>query len=268
MDRQPPALSGEPLRSLHKLLEERGRVIAGDRRLCAALLRDICGTHKLEINLLLAAIDEHIPEELMEPRAAVPEILLLGRLTTRLVGNQGLDPDNARWAVETWQHALQDGMRFVVRLTGEPDGASNLGEVLEQAPDGAVVDLGVGEYVLSRPLTVTRSVTLVGVERSTAIVCTAEEHVLRLTGPGPFTLRDIAFHHTGTLGADVVIVDGGEVTVTRCAFSGAARVGGGGRRWAAAARSGARRDLEVHLQRERGQRDRGRRPGKHGAGRK
>jgi len=54
----------------------------------------------------------------------------------------------------------------------------------------------------------------------TEIFSGAEEHVAHFSGAGPFAAEGITFRHEGTAMADVVVVQGGEVSFACCRFAG------------------------------------------------
>ena len=91
---------------LTELVGRFGLDLCNDARRCEALLRDVCGEHKREINALVSAIRDGAGTELRQPSAGVPKELIIARLTKRLHENFGLVEDLARWAVESWAVAL------------------------------------------------------------------------------------------------------------------------------------------------------------------
>jgi len=66
----------------------------------------MCGEHRLEINILVDALKEQVPADLLALRLSPWEIVL-AQLTMRLVRNRALNEDAARWAVESWALALE-----------------------------------------------------------------------------------------------------------------------------------------------------------------
>jgi uncharacterized RDD family membrane protein YckC len=70
------------------------------------LLRDFCGEYRKEIAVLINAVKEGIPTDLLGSQNTVPIKILLARLTKRLQNNLGLADDAARWGVESWALAL------------------------------------------------------------------------------------------------------------------------------------------------------------------
>ncbi|HWS55297.1 MAG TPA: hypothetical protein VN228_14265, partial [Pyrinomonadaceae bacterium] len=99
-------MSDVPRQTLRALIARHGPDLCGDARRCEALLRDLCGGHRREINLLVAAQRERVPLDLLAARRSMPRDLLLARLARRLEDHLALTPDAARWAVESWALAL------------------------------------------------------------------------------------------------------------------------------------------------------------------
>ncbi len=83
-----------------------GRDVLNDAKLCEALLRDLCGEHKREIFVLVAALRERVATDLLAAQTGVPREVFLTRLTRRLQDNLGLTEEAARWAVDSWALAL------------------------------------------------------------------------------------------------------------------------------------------------------------------
>jgi parallel beta-helix repeat protein len=96
-----------------------------------------------------------------------------------------------------------------------------LAEAVQRAPDGATILLGAGTYRLTEPLDIRKSLRLVGAGMDeTEIVSDVEGYAVRFSGKGPFAAEGITFRHEGTAVADVVVIQGGEVSFARCRFSG------------------------------------------------
>src|SRR5262249_18079484 len=96
-----------PRQKLVELLARHGEKVCQDPQRCRALLREQCGTFKGEIKLLVDAITEQVPAELLTaPQGVAPE-QLLGRLANQLQESLDLPPADARWAVESWALALK-----------------------------------------------------------------------------------------------------------------------------------------------------------------
>jgi parallel beta-helix repeat protein len=109
-------------------------------------------------------------------------------------------------------------------LVVAPDGSGdfrNLEEAVQKAQSGTTIHLKAGIYRLKRPLVIDKPLTLIGEGmETTRIVCDGEECVVKFSGDGLFSARDIAFVHEGNRWADVVTADRGEVSFIRCLFTG------------------------------------------------
>jgi len=91
--------------ALRQIVAAYGPDIRGDTRRCGALLRDLCPTEKREINLLLLAQRERVPDDLLAA-GGQPVAVLASRLAHRLADALGLTDEAARWAVAAWAMAL------------------------------------------------------------------------------------------------------------------------------------------------------------------
>ena len=87
------------------LVEEHGLAISEDPGRCEGLLRDACASCGREINVLMTAVDERIPAEILNEDEQLPIELTIGRLVNRLVDNRGIDRNVAIWAVDSWAMA-------------------------------------------------------------------------------------------------------------------------------------------------------------------
>jgi len=106
-----------------------------------------------------------------------------------------------------------------------PNGSGDypsLEAAVDAVPAGSTIVLDPGIYQLVEPLDIGKKLRLVGAGMDqTEIVSQVEGYVMRFSGDGPFTVKDITFRHQGTAAADVVVVRGGFVTFDRCRFTGA-----------------------------------------------
>lgn len=91
--------------------------IAEDDKLCEAYLRDYCGECRREIAALSAAVRWGVPKSLRET-SSMPVATLRANLARRLEENQGLDSENALWAVDVWAAVIRPSN------VGWPAGAS------------------------------------------------------------------------------------------------------------------------------------------------
>jgi len=95
-----------PRRTLRELIARRGPGLCSDARRCEGLLRDLCGEHRREINILVGALRGRVPLDLLANRNSVPHGLLLTRLAKRLEDHLALTEEASRWAVDSWALAL------------------------------------------------------------------------------------------------------------------------------------------------------------------
>lgn len=99
-------MNDAPRRTLRELIAARGPGLCSDARRCEGLLRDLRGEHRREINILVGALRERVPLDLLAGRNSVPTELLLSRLAKRLEENLALTPEASRWAADSWALAL------------------------------------------------------------------------------------------------------------------------------------------------------------------
>ena len=80
--------------------------ICNDPVRCEGLLRDFCGQYKRELFVLISALKEGIPSDLLNFRGNALLDLRISQLTERLHFNMSFERDAAKWAVESWALAL------------------------------------------------------------------------------------------------------------------------------------------------------------------
>jgi hypothetical protein len=95
-----------PRQMLRQILAKYGKDICSDARRCENLLKDSCGSYRREINVLVNAIEERVPLDLLATNRSMPLELLLSRLEKRLEEQTAMTGDAASWAVESWALAL------------------------------------------------------------------------------------------------------------------------------------------------------------------
>ncbi|HVB46091.1 MAG TPA: hypothetical protein VNF47_25755 [Streptosporangiaceae bacterium] len=83
-----------------------GVEVCEDARRVEGLLRDLAGEHRREIAVLVGAVREGLPSELLVSRDGVPPAVLEERLVRVLEDNLGMAADAARWSVAAWAVAL------------------------------------------------------------------------------------------------------------------------------------------------------------------
>jgi len=99
-------MNNVPRQTLRRIIAKYGNDVCGDARRCEALLKDLCGEYRREINVLVNAIEERIPLDLLAAGKTMPRELLLNRLSKRLEDNLGLTTQASDWAVNSWAFAL------------------------------------------------------------------------------------------------------------------------------------------------------------------
>jgi formylglycine-generating enzyme required for sulfatase activity len=106
-----------PRQKLCEIISQYRHEVLDDTRRLEGLLRDYCSAYKKEVNVLVIALKERIPFELLKSNDNLPREVLFARLVSRLVEDLGLSEDVAVWAVETWALALKviDKPGFLVK---------------------------------------------------------------------------------------------------------------------------------------------------------
>src|SRR5215213_1609013 len=99
-------MNDAPRQTLRQLIARHGPGLCSDARRCEGLLRDLCGEHRREINLLVSALKERVALDLLAAQGSVPRGLLLTRLARRLEDQLAVTEEAARWAVDSWALAL------------------------------------------------------------------------------------------------------------------------------------------------------------------
>lgn len=101
------SISDIPRQELCILVANFGRGLCDDPQRCEALLRDYCGTYRREIALLVNAMREQVPAELMSTEGKVPYAILRSRLVKKLEENLAITTEAAEWSVDAWAAALE-----------------------------------------------------------------------------------------------------------------------------------------------------------------
>jgi formylglycine-generating enzyme required for sulfatase activity len=99
-------LNEQPRTQLRTMLVQYGQSVCQDAKRCEALLRDFCPEYKCELNLLIAALKEGIPQQLLKPSPHISIEFTIKRLAQTLHDNLGIAESFAFWAVESWALAL------------------------------------------------------------------------------------------------------------------------------------------------------------------
>lgn len=127
-----------PREMLRRILTKYGSEICGDARRCESLLNDLCGAYRREINVLVNAIEERVPLDLLAAGSSMPRELLLTKLEKRLEEQTALTIDAAQWAVESWALALGTASEAEIeerhRKRVNPTPTISRGEAFESNP--------------------------------------------------------------------------------------------------------------------------------------
>ena len=95
-----------PRQTLRRIIDKYGKEMCGDARRCESLLNDLCGSHRREINVLVNAVEERVPLDLLAAASSMPLEVLLKRLKKRLEEHTAMTVEAASWAVDSWALAL------------------------------------------------------------------------------------------------------------------------------------------------------------------
>ena len=133
-----------PRQKLRELVARHGPSVVRDARRCEALLRDHAGEYRREVSVLVAALEEHAPQDMLDAPAAMPRELLLARMARRLCDHLALSEPAARWAVNSWALALglvgDEELRAVERRSGVTARADDRDEAPRADAAGATTD--------------------------------------------------------------------------------------------------------------------------------
>jgi len=108
---------------LSEILSKHGRPPLTDAKLCENLLKDYCGEYKEEISLLVFAVRERIPSDLLTSHDGLPRDMLRALLVKRLRKDRSLSEGAARWIVDSWWQAVRTLLREEAK---REDGDSDL----------------------------------------------------------------------------------------------------------------------------------------------
>jgi len=92
-------LNDVPRQVLLQIVRQFGRDVLYDARRCRALMLDLCGGHKAEVNLLEMALREEVIRHYIASVPHVPRALVVARLVQRLRDGYYVPEEAARWAV-------------------------------------------------------------------------------------------------------------------------------------------------------------------------
>ena len=99
-------LNEVPRQKLREIIAKYGKSVCDDRERCKGLLKDYCSGYKLEVNILMAVLEEQVVDDLLNMSSQVPTEIHFSRLAKRVHDNRAVKEDAARWGVESWAFAL------------------------------------------------------------------------------------------------------------------------------------------------------------------
>ncbi len=99
-------MNNVPRQQLVKLIAKYGHALCEDPVRCEELLKESCGGYPREVALLIDALKEQVPIELLSPTHNLPRRTLQARLVQNLEQTLYLKKEVAKWAVESWAIAL------------------------------------------------------------------------------------------------------------------------------------------------------------------
>jgi uncharacterized membrane protein YkvA (DUF1232 family) len=95
-----------PRQKLCDVIHQYGTSMLDDQRRLKALLNDLCGEYRLEINILMGALQERVAEDLLAVQNTDMGQIVAAQLARRLEDNLGLTAEAAQWAIEAWASCL------------------------------------------------------------------------------------------------------------------------------------------------------------------
>lgn len=149
-----PAVSDSPFDNavppaLKSLIDRYGVTLLGESARLRGLLQDECPQAKKEISVLLQALDERVPQDLLRVHSGEPIQSLSPRLAKRLSEEKAMSPAASRWAVQAWAQGL--GVESV--LASEPAIAElDASEAPAASPASAANEPRMATATLALPL--------------------------------------------------------------------------------------------------------------------
>lgn len=131
----------------------------------------------------------------------------------------GPEVDMMKPALESWISSENPPSLLVVDAAQEKNRLT-LEECIGSAADGSILALRRGTHTLHAPMSLTKSLILLGAGADQCtVICAGEQYVIQVV-QGRFAASGIAFEHIGPHFGSVIEVAGGEVDLHRCACRG------------------------------------------------
>lgn len=99
-------MSNLPQEQFNQLLTTYGNQLCEEPQRCEALLRDTFPGNPREVSLLVNALKQGIPQELLASQGKVPFEVSRSRLTRKLIDNLFMQDQAAQWVIDAWSAAL------------------------------------------------------------------------------------------------------------------------------------------------------------------
>jgi outer membrane lipoprotein SlyB len=92
--------------ALKSLIDRYGATLTGEAPRLRGLLQDECPQAKKEISVLLQALEQRVPQDLLRVHSGEPIQSLSSRLAKRLSDEKAMSPAASQWAVQAWAHGM------------------------------------------------------------------------------------------------------------------------------------------------------------------
>ena len=109
-----------PRAQLCFIIKEYGQTIIAEPKRCKGILSDLAPQYRLEINLLITALEQKVAQELLRSPSLISVAMQLERLAQRLHDNHGTQSELAYWSVESWALALDVIQQPVPKMVVAP----------------------------------------------------------------------------------------------------------------------------------------------------
>jgi hypothetical protein len=102
-------MSDLPQGQLNQLLATHGNQLCEEQQRCEALLRDTFPEYPRQLSLLVNALKQGVPKELLASHNKVPFEVTRSRLTRKLADEMFVQEQAAQWVIDSWSEALGVG---------------------------------------------------------------------------------------------------------------------------------------------------------------
>ena len=123
-------MNEQPRQMLREIVARHGHSVVQDARRCEGLLRDYSAQYRREVSVLMSALEEHVPHDLLAAPVSVPRRVLLARLARRLADYHALSEPAAAWSVNSWALALniisEDELKAVEEVAAAAESSGTL----------------------------------------------------------------------------------------------------------------------------------------------